>query len=36
MMATQALDVLNLGHVYIIILIMFGNIAFFLTREEEE
>jgi hypothetical protein len=36
MMATQALDVLNLGHLYIIILIVFGNIAFFLTREVEE
>ena len=35
LMATQALDVLNLGHLYIIVLIVMGNVAFFLTREQE-
>lgn len=32
LMATAAVDVLNLGHLYIIGLIVVGNIAFFLTR----
>ncbi len=36
LLATQAVDVLNLGHVYIVVLIVFGNIAFFLTRKGED
>lgn len=32
LMATEAVDVLNLGHLYIIGLILIGNVAFFLTR----
>jgi len=32
LMATEAVDVLNLGHLYIIGLIAVGNVAFFLTR----
>lgn len=34
LLATEAVDVLNLGHIYIIGLIVVGNIAFFLTRRE--
>ena len=34
LLATEAVDVLNLGHIYIIGLIFVGNIAFFLTRRE--
>jgi len=36
LLATQAVDVLNLGHVYVVVLIVLGNIAFFLTRKREE
>ncbi|MEN0064433.1 MAG: hypothetical protein AAGA48_19960 [Myxococcota bacterium] len=32
LLATPAVNVLNLGHLYIIVLIMLGNIAWFLTR----
>lgn len=35
LLATQAINVLNLGHLYIIGLIVLGNIAFFLTRRAE-
>lgn len=31
-LATQAINVLNLGHAFIIALILFGNIAYFLTK----
>ena len=31
-LATQAINVLNLGHAFIIVLILFGNIAYFLTK----
>lgn len=34
LLATEAVDVLNLGHIYIIGLILVGNIAFFMTRRE--
>jgi len=34
-LATQAVNVLNLGHAYVILLILFGNIAYFLTRPKE-
>lgn len=34
LLATEAVDVLNLGHLYIIGLIVIGNVAFFLTRRE--
>jgi hypothetical protein len=33
LLATQALNVLNLGHLYIIALIVMGNVAYFLTRK---
>ena len=36
LLATAAMDVLNLGHVFIIILIIMGNIAYFITRRIEE
>ena len=36
LMATAAMDVLNLGHLFIIILIIMGNVAFFITRRVEE
>ena len=36
LLATSAMDVLNLGHLFIILLIVFGNIAFFITRRVEE
>ncbi len=35
LLATQAINVLNLGHLYIIVLIVLGNIAFFLSRRME-
>ena len=31
-LATQAINVLNLGHAFIIALILFGNVAYFLTK----
>jgi hypothetical protein len=34
--ATQALNVLNMGHLFIVLLILMGNVAFFLTRNVEE
>ena len=34
--ATQALNVLNMGHIFIVLLILLGNVAFFLTRNIEE
>ena len=34
--ATQALNVLNMGHLFIVLLILLGNVAFFLTRNIEE
>ena len=34
--ATQALNVLNMGHLFIVLLILMGNVAFFLTRNIEE
>ncbi len=36
LLATQAVNVLNVGHAFIIVLILFGNVAFFLTRKVEE
>ncbi|MCB9777546.1 MAG: hypothetical protein H6742_03190 [Alphaproteobacteria bacterium] len=36
LLASQAINVLNLGHLYIIGLIVLGNIAFFLTRRLED
>ena len=36
LLATSAMDVLNLGHLFIIILIIMGNVAFFITRRVEE
>jgi len=36
LMATQAVNVLNVGHLFIIVLILLGNIAFFVTRRVEE
>ena len=36
LLATSAMDVLNLGHLFIIVLIIFGNVAFFITRRVEE
>lgn len=35
LMATAGVNVLNLGHLYIIALILMGNVAFFLTRKPE-
>ena len=35
LMATSAMDVLNLGHLFIVLLIFMGNLAFFLTRRLE-
>ncbi len=32
-LATQAINVLNLGHAFIIVLILMGNIAYFLTKQ---
>jgi hypothetical protein len=34
--ATQALNVLNMGHLFIVLLILMGNVAYFLTRNVEE
>jgi hypothetical protein len=34
--ATAAMDVLNVGHLFIILLILFGNVAYFITRRVEE
>ncbi len=36
LLATAAMDVLNLGHLFIIALIIAGNVAFFITRRVEE
>lgn len=36
LLATQAVNVLNVGHAFIIVLIVMGNVAFFLTRRPEE
>jgi len=36
LLATQAINVLNLGHLFIIALIVLGNIAFFITRRIED
>ena len=36
LMATSSMDVLNVGHLFIILLILFGNIAYFLTRRLKE
>ncbi len=35
LLATQGVNVLNLGHFYVIMLIVLGNIAFFLTKANE-
>ncbi len=35
LLAGQAINVLNLGHIYIILLIVLGNIAYFLTRRRD-
>jgi len=35
-LATLAVNVLNLGHVFIIVLLIVGNIAYFLTRARKE
>ena len=35
LMATAGVNVLNLGHLYIITLILLGNVAYFLTRKPE-
>ncbi len=36
LLATQAINVLNLGHLYIILLIIAGNLAFFVTRRRDD
>ena len=36
LLATQAYNVLNVGHAFIILLIVAGNLAFFVTRRAEE
>ena len=36
LLATAAMDVLNIGHLLIILLVVLGNIAFFITRRVEE
>jgi len=36
LLATQSVNVLNVGHAFIIILIVLGNIAFLVTRKAEE
>jgi hypothetical protein len=36
LMATKSMDVLNIGHLFIILLILFGNIAYFVTRRLRE
>lgn len=35
-LATLAVNVLNLGHVFIIVLLIVGNVAYFLTRHHQE
>lgn len=35
LLATQSVNVLNFGHVYIILLIVFGNVAWLLTRPRD-
>ncbi len=35
-LATQAVNVLNLGHLFIIVLIVLGNVAYFATRPRQE
>lgn len=35
LMATEAMNVLSLGHLFIIGVVVFGNVAFFLTRKQE-
>jgi hypothetical protein len=35
LMATASMDVLNLGHLYIMALILFGNLAYFITRRRD-
>ena len=35
LLATQGINVLNLGHAYVILLILLGNIGYFLTRATE-
>ena len=35
LLATTGLNVLNLGHLFIVLLIFAGNVAFFLTRKKE-
>ncbi len=35
LLASQAINVLNLGHLYIILLIVAGNVAFFATRRRD-
>ena len=35
LLATQAVNVLNVGHLFIIVLIFLGNVAYFLTRQTE-
>ena len=34
--ATSGINVLSLGHMYIIVLIFLGNLAFFLTRQSQK
>ncbi|MEE2785987.1 MAG: hypothetical protein VX589_01525 [Myxococcota bacterium] len=36
LLATSAMDVLNIGHLFIILLVVFGNIAYFVTRRVED
>ncbi len=36
LMGLQAINVLNVGHLYIIVLIVLGNVAFFVTRKSED
>lgn len=35
LMATEAMNVLSLGHLFIIGVVLFGNVAYFLTRKRE-
>jgi hypothetical protein len=34
-LATLSMNVLNLGHAFIVLLILFGNVAYFATRKAE-
>ena len=35
LLAAQAINVLNVGHAFIIVLIVLGNLAYFVTRKSE-